>query len=217
MYNINVKMNFSNWAKTIVKIKMITLITLFIIVNSCVSMQNVKVVNTVDNKYLQLKQQFAWMNPEIYGILKKEIKRQEPNLPRIYKMVKGLDNNYKVYINFDFIKFMSSLISAESGEFCNNNYEYMKRVHSYAGAIGICQMLAKYHSPKNPEALYNPNINVQKGVSYFTMCLQKSIREGHRAPLQIACLYYNAGAGAKIWRYKNWSYVNKIAKYYGKA
>ena len=211
MYNINVKINFSNWSKTIVKIKMIILITLFTIVNSCVSMQNIKAVNTIDSNYLKLKQQFAWMNPEIYGILKREVKKQEGNVPRVYKTVRG----YKVYIDFDFIKFMSSLISAESGEFCHNNYEYMNRVHSRSNAIGICQMLAKYHSPKNPKALYDPNINVQKGVSYFTMCLQKSIREGHKNPLQIACLYYNAGAGAKIWRYNNWGYVNKIAKYYG--
>ena len=196
---MNININFNTWKKAIWQMKTISLIILFAITSSCVSIKITK--DNFDFKYYRLKKTFTWMNPEIYWIIKTEANAQRS----------------KINIQVDYVKLICSLIAAESGEFCRNNYEWMNRVHSHSNAIGIMQILAKYHSPKNPKALYNPKINVQKGVMYLTHCLQKSIKEGHKNPVQIACLYYNAGAGAKIWRYRNWGYVNKIQMYYGKA
>ena len=152
----------------------------------------------INSKYFQLKKEFPWMNQEIYHIIMKESRKQYCKIP----------------MKLDFPKLICSVITAESGEFCNNNYERMLRVRSVSNALGIMQLMVKYYAPKNPESLYNPEINVQKGVMYLTVCLQKSIKEGHKNPIQIACAYYNAGSNCKLWRYNNWGYVNKIQKYY---
>jgi hypothetical protein len=151
-----------------------------------------------DFQYYKLKKTFAWMNPEIYQIITTEANAQRS----------------KINIQVDYVKLICAVISSESGEFCHNNYEYMKRVISYASARGLMQVIPKFHAPKDPDSLYKPEVNVKKGVMYLTHCLQKSIKEGHSKPVRIACLYYNAGAGAKIWRYNNWGYVNKIERYY---
>jgi hypothetical protein len=195
VYSINVKMNFDNIARAIIKLKIVFLITLFTISNSCVSI-NIK-TDIIDHTYLQLKQKFAWMNPPIYNIISKEVNKQKSKIP----------------LGINYIKLICSVIQAESGEYCNNNYEYMTRVVSHAGAVGVMQIM-KVHTPKDPKSRYNPSVNVQKGVMYFTYCLQKSIKEGKSNPVQIACVYYNAGAGCKLWKYNNWGYVNKIQKYY---
>jgi len=197
--NINVSINFNSWDRIISRIKIIIVVVLFTITNSCVHVKITK--DTFDYRYYELKKVFAWMNPEIYDIIKTEANQQRS----------------KIDIHVDYVKLISSVIMAESGEFCNNNYEYMKVVISYASARGLMQVIPRFHAPKDPDSLYNPKINVHKGVMYFTHCLQKSIKEGHKNPIRIACLYYNAGAGAKIWRYRNWGYVNKIERYYGKA
>jgi len=192
---MNININFNTWKKVIWQMKTISLIILFAITSSCVSIKITK--DTFDSKYYRLKKTFTWMNPEIYQIIKTEANAQRS----------------KISIQVDYVKLISSVIMAESGEYCKNNYEYMTRVVSCAKAVGLMQIM-KVHTPKDPDSRYNPKINVQKGVMYFTYCLQKSIKEGYKNPIQIACAYYNAGAGVKLWRYNNWRYVDKIQKYY---
>jgi hypothetical protein len=196
--NININY-YKNWIRIILKIKLILFISVVAFSASCVSIKITK-DNSLDMQYYILQQTFKWLNPEIYQIITKEVNKHRTSIS----------------INVDYKKLMCSVIQAESGEYCKNNYEYMKRVKSCAGAIGIMQIM-KVHSPKNPDARYNPNINVKLGVMYFTYCLQKSIKEGYKNPIRIACAYYNAGAGVKLSRYKNWGYANKIQRYYGKA
>jgi len=212
---MNININFNTWKKVIWQMKTISLIILFAITSSCVSIKITK--DNFDFKYYRLKKTFTWMNPEIYVIIKTEAEKQKNNLPVLYKMVKDSNNKYqKVIIKFDFVKFICGIIMAESGEYCHNNYEWMKTVVSHAGATGIMQIM-KVHTPNDPDSRKDPKINVQKGVMYWVMCVQKSVRENQSDPIRIACAYYNAGAGVKLWRYKNWGYVNKIERYYGKA
>ena len=167
---MNININFNTWKKVIWQMKTISLIILFAITSSCVSIKITK--DNFDFKYYRLKKTFTWMNPEIYEIIKTEANAQRS----------------KINMQVDYVKLICSVISAESGEFCKNNYEYMKVVISYASARGLMQVIPRFHAPKDPDSLYNPKINVQKGVMYLTHCLQKSIKEGHKNPVQIACL-----------------------------
>ena len=186
--NINMKLDFTYVYSIIAKAKVLGIIILFSVINSCVSMpQVVAKITIVDGQYYTLKKHFKWMNQEIYPILKKECKRQHID-----------------------IRLMCSIIQYESGDYCKNDYQWMKKVHSTSNAIGLCQVLVRYHSPNNPHALYNPEINVKKGVAILAECLTKAQKENWQNPAREACRYYNAGPYSKRYRYNNWSYVNKI-------
>ncbi len=100
-----------------------------------------------------------------------------------------------------------AIIQAESGEYCKNNLKWMARVKSYAGAIGIMQVMP-FHS-KTPWKLKKLKYNISKGVWYFNKCLKKS-----KGNIREACRYYNAGLNNKRWRYKNWKYVDKIQRHH---
>lgn len=101
-----------------------------------------------------------------------------------------------------------SLIHEESGNFCGNDLDKMKKVVSWAGAIGIMQVMP-IHSPNNPNKLKNHKFNLKKGIWYFARCMKKG-----KGNIKEASRMYNAGLNNKRWKYKNWAYSNRVQKNY---
>jgi len=137
-----------------------------------------------NNIFHNLKKYFPWLRYETYKTVVAECEKN----------------------NID-PKFMLSVIQFESGEYCKNDYNRMIKVVSRAGAIGICQIMPFHAS--DPQTLYNPKENIKKGAWYLGTCFEYSggnIREAIRM--------YNQGVHGKKWKYRNWTYVNRIDKLY---
>lgn len=143
-------------------------------------------------KTQELQKDFGWINLDIYKIIQKNCKKY----------------------NLDVI-LVCSVIQNESGTYCNNNLEYMLRVRSYAGAIGLCQIMP-FHV-KDPRTLKDPNINIERGCWYLTKCITKARNLGFKKIYAEACRLYNSGVNAKRWEYKNWAYVNRIQNMYNRV
>ena len=140
-----------------------------------------------DKEFALLVKHFKWMDRDTYSIIKER------------SLHYGLD-----------IVYVSSVIQYESGSYCGNNLEWMKRVHSKSNAIGMMQLLSRYWAPKgNYKLLYDPKININLGCSYLKHCLVKS-----KGNLWHTARRYNQGANGKAWKYRNWAYVKRIIKKY---
>ena len=137
-----------------------------------------------DKEFALLVKHFKWMDRDTYSIIKER------------SLHYGLD-----------IIYVSSVIQYESGSYCGNNLEWMKRVRSHAGAIGLMQVMP-FHA-KNPKMLEDVKFNIHKGTWYLSLCLKKS-----KGSLIHTARRYNAGVNNKAWKYKNWPYVNRIIKKY---
>ena len=125
------------------------------------------------------KQSFKWLDTEIYYL------------------VYYYTQKYNVKIEEVF-----SIIQIESGNYCKNNLEAMKKVKSYAGAVGLMQVMA-IHSNNKVEVLYDPVTNLELGIKYYKLCLQKAKNK------EEALKFYNAGLYYKK-PYKNQWYINEI-------
>lgn len=143
------------------------------------------------NSYLPQKSDFSYYQSR-YNWLNIEI----------YHTIKYYANNYKIPE-----KLVYSVIQKESGDYCKNNLTKMLKVKSYAGAIGICQIMP-FHV-NNYKELYDFKTNIRIGCSYLSKCLNRS-----NGNIIEACRMYNAGMNSKRWRYKNWNYVIKVCKDY---
>lgn len=90
-----------------------------------------------------------------------------------------------------------SLIQSES-----NGKQYAK---SKSGARGYMQIMP-FHYPKNPERLYEPILNIEKGCDYLRKCIDDS-----KGNLKEALRKYNQGIHGDPEKYKNWdNYVYPI-------
>lgn len=143
-----------------------------------------EVVKVNNNLFHRLKKYFPWLQYETYKTVVAECEKN----------------------NID-PKFMLSVIQFESGAYCKNDYDRMIKVVSRAGAIGICQIMPFHAS--DPNTLYDPQENIKKGAWYLGTCFEYAggnVREASRM--------YNQGVHGKKWKYRNWSYVNRIDKLY---
>jgi len=135
--------------------------------------------------FYRLKQQYIWLNSQIYYFIYEAIQKY-PNITQ--------DD-------------LCSIIQYESGNYCNNNLECMKKVRSYAGAIGIMQIMP-FHCKGLKQDLYDPKINIMYGARYYNWCLQYA--KGNKSQ---ALRYYNAGPFSSASTYKGWKkYVLAIMK-----
>lgn len=141
---------------------------------------HIKQIPYIDHEYKILKQEFPWLNNEIYEILVR----------------------YGIYNRIDPV-LMMCIIQYESGNACNNNYEKMLRVHSRSNAIGICQIMW-FHSKDNPKKLYDPEFNVKIGYWYYKQCMLKAKKQGWKNWIVEANRMYNQGLNGERWRYRNW-------------
>jgi soluble lytic murein transglycosylase-like protein len=172
------------------------IIVLFMLIGCQGNIKNIRKINSVtisigEIKFLNYKKQYPWLNVEIYEI--------------ILYYCRYWEKNYKIDE-----KLVFALIQHESGSYCRNDLSKMTRVISRSGAIGICQIMP-FHA-KNPNDLCNPNFNIKKGIWYLSLCMKKS-----NGNIRNACRMYNAGLNNKIWKYKNWAYINRIEKDYKKS
>ena len=140
----------------------------------------------------ELKQHFPWINENVYNIINKNCK------------VYGLE-----------VVLVCSVIQYESGMYCKNNLEWMSRVISYAGAIGICQIMPLH--VKNPEDLKYRAINIDRGCWYLSKCIKKAKNCGYKKIYAEACRMYNSGLHAKRSNYRGWAYVYRIQNIYEKT
>jgi len=136
-------------------------------------------------EYRSLKETYVWLTPTIYIAIARANKFQEIN-----------DKNL-----------ICALFQAESGDYCENDLDCMLQVRSYAGAIGIGQVMP-YHA-ENSKNLERSGYNIDKSAWYLKECLTKS-----NGNFKEACRMYNAGLRNKRKSYKNWAYVAKILNYY---
>ena len=178
-------------------IKRFVLLILLLVVSinlSCVSIQVQR-----DMEYKLLKKHYKYMNKEAY------------------KFIKWWSNDRKIDIILT-----CSLIDYESGD-CRKtkfNWEKMKRVHSRSNAIGVMQLLRKYHGGKNWRDLYDPNINIKRGTMYLKLCIMKSRRQGFKNVYAEALRMYNSGMGADRDDYPDYlwnNYVYRIMVKYEKV
>ena len=136
--------------------------------------------------YYRLKEHYSWLTPEIYYPIYNETKK--------YANV-SMDD-------------MCALIQLESGDYCRNNTECMKVVRSYAGAIGLCQIIPSFHHKGNRNDLENPALNIMYGTRYYAWCLQ--YMKGNKKE---ALRCYNAGPASNPKTYKGQRYVRGILKH----
>lgn len=176
--------NFENLTSFIVFILFVSFFCMF---DFNVNIQKVHVKKQeikIDHEYIKLKSIFKWLEKDVYYAIKKECEKNE----------------------IDPVLLMS-VIQYESGDYCKNEINKMTKVVSYAGAIGICQIMP-FHA-KNPMDLYDYRYNIKKGAWYLSACLEASggnVREAARR--------YNQGIHGNPKRYKNWAYVNRINRKY---
>jgi len=142
---------------------------------------------------IALKKDFKWINEDIYRIIKRNCKKY----------------------NLDIV-LVCSVIQYESGTYCGNDLKKMKTVRSYMGAIGMMQLMP-VHLPKNPKALEDPKINIEKGCWYLSKCIKKARTMGFKKIYAEACRMYNSGLNGKRIKYKGWAYVNRIQRMYNKV
>ena len=65
---------------------------------------------------------------------------------------------------------------------------------------------------------YDPEINIELGCRYYSMCLKKSKKQGWKNYIANANRMYNQGLHGKKWRYKNWKhYAYPIVRKYNKV
>lgn len=135
--------------------------------------------------YYRLKQQYVWLTPDVYYPIYEEA-RKYPNVT--------MDD-------------VCALIQYESGNYCHNRIECMKTVVSYAGAIGLMQIIQKYHYKNgNRKDLEIPSINIRIGTKYYSICL--ALAKGNKKE---ALRFYNAGPVSNVANYRGWAgYVNPI-------
>lgn len=138
-----------------------------------------------NKKYQTLKKQYKWLTTKKFQIIEDEVIRQKA---------------WKYKIN---TKFICALIQYESNG--------VSTAISRSGARGMCQIMP-FHHPKNPKALYNDKLNVQKGVWYLKLCMKKA-RYNRAEALRM----YNSGLYAKRHRYRNWKYVKNILRAFYKS
>jgi soluble lytic murein transglycosylase-like protein len=137
-----------------------------------------------DLVFQKLSQQYKWINLFVYDII--------------------LENAKKYNLE---IKLICALIQEESGTYCNNNLRHMKKVISYAGAIGIMQvMYFHFDNPAQGKVLRH---NIKKGCWYLKKSLKKA-----KGNIREACRFYNAGLGSIRDKYKGWAYVYRIERNY---
>lgn len=127
--------------------------------------------------FYRLQSQYSWLTPEVFYIIYNELKRY--------------DN-----ISIDDI---CALIQYESGNYCRNNSECMRVVHSYAGAIGYMQIMPFHHNGPSKD-LYNPSVNIMYGIRYYHWCLKYTNNNKKEA---LRC--YNAGPASNRTLYKGWN------------
>lgn len=140
----------------------------------------------IDYEYIKLSKQYKWINHFVYDIISENA--------RNYNLDK---------------KLICALIQEESGTYCNNNLRKMKKVISYAGAIGIMQVMPfHFDNPTKGKVL---RFNIAKGCWYVKKSLQKA-----KGNIREACRFYNAGLNSVRKEYKGWAYVYRIERnYYG--
>lgn len=142
---------------------------------------------SVDNDTLldwyRLKKVYTWLDADTYYTITQELSKY-PNLT---------------------VDEICALVQYESGNYCNNNLECMKKVRSYAGAIGLLQVMPFHHKGPAYE-LTNTKLNLMYGIRYYYWCLQYA--KGDKSQ---ALRYYNAGPFSSASTYKGWnSYVRPI-------
>ena len=131
-----------------------------------------------------LQRTYVWLTPDIYLNISHE---------EVYQQIN--DKNL-----------VCALIQAESGDACKNDLACMIKVQSYAGAVGLGQIMPCHGDVK---ALENPGINLKFTTWYLKECLSKA-----NGNFKEACRMYNAGLNNKRNKYKNWEYVANILNYY---
>ena len=133
-------------------------------------------------EYNHFKNYYKWLTPKIYFHILSETKK------------------YQNILTSDII----AMIQMESGNYCNNNFRKMCKVISYAGAVGMMQVMPST-AKKNIEELQDPLINIKCGIQYYSWCLNYA-----KGDKREALRFYNAGPFSKKERYKNWKYVDNI-------
>jgi len=136
--------------------------------------------NVVYQEFKDWKNYYIWLNIEVYSTIEYF--------------------SYKYRINKSLVL---AVIQQESGSYCDNKLEKMIKVRSYAGAIGIMQIMP-FHV-EDFKQLYDYRTNIEKGIWYLSKCLKKS-----KYNIVEACRMYNAGLNSKRWKYRNWAYTKRI-------
>jgi soluble lytic murein transglycosylase-like protein len=162
-------------------------IALFI---SCSSTNFVKVKNAYKEykqtqiEFIVLKAKHKWLNYEIFSIIKDECSKYYTLTP----------------------SFVCAVIQNESADACNNDLNKMLNVMSYAGAVGIMQIMPKYHLQTHESwlVLFNAKTNIKKGCAFLNWCMSYS-----RNNLVETLRCYNSGPYS---HYYNVPYINRIIK-----
>lgn len=140
----------------------------------------------------KLFKKYPWLNQEINNIIVYEARKNNIDPKLVY-----------------------SIIKYESALFCNNKLNKMLCVKSHANAIGLMQLMPKYHSRNNPELLKNPKINIRKGIAFFKEMIKLSKQRKYSNIIGHALRMYNQGPYGKINKYRNWkNYVFAILNDY---
>ena len=133
--------------------------------------------------YQRLKQKYSWMCGEIFTATYENSKR------------------YSVSIDL-----ICAVIHSESyAPRIRPTVKQMSVARSSANAIGLMQVIRKYHYKGQESDLYNPALNIKLGTKFLRWCLDFSKGDTRRA-----LVAYNAGPYCKLSRYNNWKYVNTI-------
>jgi soluble lytic murein transglycosylase-like protein len=82
--------------------------------------------------------------------------------------------------------------------------EWNERAVSHANARGLMQVMP-FNYDGDVNDLFNPEINCDRGASYYLFCLR--LAKGDR---KVALRYYNAGPASIASNYRNWEYIRAI-------
>ena len=117
--------------------------------------------------------------PSFGGVLQKAVKAQDGSAPgQVQQMVSAAARKYQVPENLAL-----AVAKAESG--------YDTQAVSGAGASGVMQLMPETAAMLGVEDTLNPNQNIDGGVRYLGMMLQK-----FNGDYRLAAAAYNAGPGA---------------------